>query len=89
MFSSSFLSSYRVSPVIAMTTPMTTASTLPCIDISPFLLETSELTEKQKLCARALDDACVKFGFFLLSGCDSVISEDEFSHMLVSLSHSP
>ena len=49
----------------------------PVVDISPFLSQFPNQKDKQAV-ARTLDEACTEFGFFYLTGYQSIISEGEF-----------
>ncbi|KAJ8296038.1 putative 2-oxoglutarate-dependent dioxygenase [Rhodotorula toruloides] len=62
---------------------MPTALTLPNIDISPFLGERtpSSLLARQATAAQ-VHDACTRYGFFYLSGIESVVSQEEMDEAL-------
>ncbi|BGO90317.1 hypothetical protein NBRC10512_005560 [Rhodotorula toruloides] len=62
---------------------MPTALTLPNIDISPFLGERtpSSLLARQATAAQ-VHDACTRYGFFYLSGIESVVSQEEMDEGL-------
>lgn len=68
---------------------MSTPPSLPIIDLSPFLLPSSSSSSQstptsRHQIARAIHDACLSFGFFYITGLDSVVSAEEMDGSLVA-----
>lgn len=54
---------------------------LPIINISPFLLPTSTPIERQTV-AESVHKACTEFGFFYLTGLDSVVNANDLARVI-------
>lgn len=54
---------------------------LPIINISPFLLTTSTAKERQEV-AESVHKACIEFGFFYLTGLDSVVNSNDLNRVI-------
>lgn len=59
---------------------------LPVIDISPFLSPSADAPTRESTAraatAEAIHEACSRFGFFYVTGLDSVVSPDEMQEAL-------
>lgn len=91
LLSSSHLPLARGTP-LSLDYSMTPSSTyppssaaLPIIDLSPFLLPSSSSSSSARAStASAIHSACTQFGFFYLTGIDSVISSKDFTTSLAT-----
>lgn len=65
---------------IAMTAAPAPVTTLPLIDISPFLIPSTSAVRVQ--CAAAVHAAILEYGFFLINGLESVLSTEDLTTSL-------